>query len=226
MEKQFHMLYCRSHVSNKNEFLICGLWRSRAKEEVRLVASLDYTPLALRIEKRRTIKSPNSYVQQGEYEETLYCFITLPEDFENYHKLRMFEQSGTSLVETFSVSVSRVRHIQEEFPFNIDEAGPGSRGTVIRGWCIAKEGFELEVTDLHQNVHDVRITEQKRPDVEFAFPEYDRDWVHGFIAETDGYIEGKTKITIRCDGKEKIVTMGGKASSVQESVRAHQKRIS
>lgn len=204
MRNQFYMLYGRFHVTEENKFLICGYWKDNISQDAKLLAALDYTPVVVTVEKQKTIKNPNAYVQQGQSEEKAFCWITLPDHYEKYKRLRVFERQGLELKEIFSAETAWVNS-QQKVHMHIDEIAPGNDGTIIRGWCIAKERYEIEAADATKVCGQKKKTVQRRPDVELAYPECEREWIHGFILETKQGVKGKIKITVRCDGREAIV---------------------
>lgn len=205
MGNKFCLLYCRFHAVKKNKLSICGYWKENRKRDTKLVVSLDYSPLEFEIEKQRMIKNPLSYIQQGEYEEKQFLWIDLPENYREYKKVRVFERFQTSLKEIFSADTIWLEGIQKEIPSSIDEITYEGGKTLIRGWCIAGEDYEIHLFNRHGRRQDsVRYVPQRRPDVEQAYPECEREWIHGFVLEAEGRIKGQVQIEVECDGARRF----------------------
>ena len=138
MENRFYIQYARFHSVEKNKFLICGYWHEGSKKNRELLISLDYTALEVEVQKQKTIKTPKAYMEQGECEEKVFYWITLPKGYEAYGKLRVFERKKLDLQEIFCMDTGTLRKLENRVEMNIDEIAVGGTGLIVRGWCIAK----------------------------------------------------------------------------------------
>ena len=206
MENRFHMQYCRFHVTEADKLLISGFWNRGREAANALIISLDYTPVVFEVQKQKTIKTPDAYVRLGECDERYFFWITLPGNYRDYKRLRVFERDGIELQEVFTVTTTWLEELKNSVHMTVDEITPGGHGTIIRGWCIGKESYEIQVCDRHGRKLLTETQMQRRPDVELAYPDCKREWIHGFIIQTDRIVTGKVSVTIRCDGKEKTIT--------------------
>lgn len=205
LENQFHIRYCRFHVVEKNRFLVCGSWSQRERNERRILVSLDYTPMEFEVQKQKTIKTPDAYVRLGECEETYFFWITLPENYKEYKVLRVFERKEMELHEVWRIGTSKLETMRDRLQMHVDEVTPGRSGTMVRGWCIARETFHIHVYDSLGHELPVTIHPQRRPDVELAYPECKREWIHGVIAEVERSVRGRITVKVSCDGKEEAI---------------------
>lgn len=205
MENRFHMQYCRFHVTEKNKFLVCGFWGKNCRKDADILVSLDYTPAAFEVQKQKTIKTPAAYVQFGECEEKYFFWVSLPDDYRKYKKIRIFERRGLKLSELFSADTAWLEELRDRIHMTVDEVSFGGQGTIVRGWYIAREEHDIRLLDRWGKELSFRISTQRRPDVALAYPECSRDWIHGYILETDVKVSGKVQIITRCDGKEETV---------------------
>ncbi|GAB5613483.1 hypothetical protein JCM37172_05840 [Faecalimonas hominis] len=201
MENRFYIQYARFHSVEKNKFLICGYWHEGSKKNRELLISLDYTALEVEVQKQKTIKTPKAYMEQGECEEKVFYWITLPKGYEAYGKLRVFERKKLDLQEIFCMDTGTLRKLENRVEMNIDEIAVGGTGLIVRGWCIAKEAYSISING--NLIEEEQIAFQRRPDVERVYPECEREWIHGFVVETREKPQGKLLITVQCDGKIK-----------------------
>ena len=182
MENRFYIQYARFHTAEKNTFLICGHWHEGSKKNRELLVSLDYTALKVTVQKQKTIKTPKAYIEQGECDEKVFYWITLPEKYTTYEKLRVFERERLELKEIFCMDTDTLRKLENRVEMNIDEIAFGGTGLIVRGWCIAKENYSIAING--NTIDKEKISFQRRPDVERVYPECEREWIRGFIVET------------------------------------------
>lgn len=205
METQFCMMYCRFHIQDKNKLFLGGFWKERRRTDTEILVSLDYTPLSIEREEGRTVSMPLVEVEMGAPREKFFGWVTLPKHYESYRKLRVFEREGTTLKELFSISTTRLAGLRQQLPMHVDDVCCGGRGTIVRGWCIAKEQFEIVVKDAKGKEVERKLSPQRRIDVEIAYPESKREWIHGYVIDIPRILEGKIEITIFCDGKKETI---------------------
>lgn len=202
MDNDFCVKYCRLHIEDKNKVFFGGFWKQRRRKDTDIIASLDYSILEMMPQEERQTKMSFGELEQEMIKENMSWWILLPEDYKNYKKLRIFERDGTKLREIFSISVSKLIEKGAYLPMHIDAVSYGREGTSVRGWLIAKDYFEIKITNKKgQNIPAIHNV-QKRPDVEKAYPESEKGWIHGYILSVPEKVEGKIDITINCDGKE------------------------
>lgn len=205
MENHFHMMYCRFHIEDERKLFLGGFWEQRRRQDTAVIVSLDYTPLDFELEERQAEKIPIADLHTGALRERMFFWITLPEDYRKYESLRVFERDETQLRELFSVETRGLQRICRKIPMCVDEVAPGASGTVVRGWCIAKEQYEIRVYDKKGREVVGIPSVQRRPDVEMAYPESNREWVHGFVLDIPQLLKGKIRVTVCCDGREETV---------------------
>ena len=206
MENRFRLLYFRFDVIQENRLLVCGYWSEGETRERDLVLALDYTPLPVKRERQRSIQSPRAYVSQGRYTERFFYWVCLPEDYRSYERFRVFEQKGLELLEVLQMETGRLEELRSQIPWNLDEVSRGAKGTILRGWCIARREYKIRVRRPEGDWLEMDRIRQRRPDVESAYPECDRDWIHGFILETKSSVRGRLEIELTCDGKTQRIS--------------------
>lgn len=199
MEAQFCMMYCRFHIQDKNKLFLGGFWKERRRTDTEILVSLDYTPLSVEAEEERMVRMPLIEVEMGAAREKFFGWVTLPEHYECYKKFRVFEREETTLKEVFSIPTTRLTMLQKQLPMHIDDVCRGGRGTIVRGWCVAKEHFEIVVKDASGKEIEGKFSPQRRMDVEIAYPESEREWIHGYVIDIPQILEGKIEITVICD---------------------------
>ncbi len=205
VENEFHMLYCRFHVVEDDKLLICGTWKQKQNTENALIISLDYTLLDVEVQKQKTIKTPDAYVRLGESEEKYFLWVKLPENYREYKRLHVFERDGIKLREVFSKGTAWLEEAKKKVHMEVDEVAFSGIETIVRGWCIGKDNYNIQVHDRQgQEIH-TKMQVQRRPDVELAFPEAEREWIHGFVIKTGRKLAGKISVTITSDGKTETV---------------------
>lgn len=195
----------RFHVVDKRKLLVCGYWKEQEEKGRRILAAADYRALPISTERRRSIKSPKAYVSQGQYEDKVFHWIDLSGAEDSLREVRVFEREELELKEILRLDEKWLNGNRNAIPLHIDEVCRGTRGTIVRGWCIAKSSWEVQIKDGKKDRQRVSYTQQRRPDVEKAYPECEREWIHGFILETDGPLKGKISVEILCDGETETV---------------------
>lgn len=205
MNDRFYMMYCRFHIDEKNRLFLGGMWQQRRRKDTELLVSLDYTPLDIEMMEQREMKMTLLDVERGAPEEKMLCWVSIPEDYKRYRKLRVFEREGTELYEIFSVEVSQLEKIRYRLPMSVDDVAHGGKGTMIRGWCIAKHSFQITIKDQDGKECLGEYHSKRRPDVELAYPESRQEWIHGYVMDIPEKLGGKIEITVVCDGKTEIV---------------------
>lgn len=224
MDTQFCMTYCRFHIKDKNKIFLGGFWKQRRRKDTEVLVALDYTPLNIEIEEGRTVRMPLIEVEMNAAKERLFGWVQLPENYESYKRLRVFEREETTLHELFSISTVKLAKISKQIPMHVDDVCRGGRGTIIRGWGIAKTNFKIQVRDAEGKEVTGELSPQRRPDVEIAYPESKREWIHGYVLDIPKILEGKIAITVICDEKEEVVeraaikTVCGKTSEKIASI--------
>lgn len=193
-------------MTQKDKLLVCGYWKEGRAQETDLIISLDYRLLPVNVQRQRSIVSPRAYISQGRYTERVFYWVDLPKDYSGDSRFRVFEQRGVELLEVLNIQAARLEELKNEIPMNIDEISRGTRGTIVRGWCIAQNEYEVEIRTSANGKARLNRIRQRRPDVESAYPECQRDWIHGFILETKEPLRGKLEIRVVCDGREKFLT--------------------
>lgn len=223
MENRFHMQYCRFHVTERNRFLICGFWEENRRKDADILISLDYTPVPFEVHRQKTVKTPAAYVQLGECEERYFFWVRLPENYRKYKRIRVFEREGLKLRELFSSDTAQLEILQDNIHMTVDEVSFGGRGTIIRGWCIAREEWSVRLLDRWGKEVPLNVSMQRRPDVELAYPECGRDWIHGYILEAETRVSGRLQIVTRCDGREETVMKTASPSLLRRGYRRAKK---
>ena len=205
MNDRFCMMYCRFHIDEKNRLFLGGMWQQRRRKDTELLVSLDYTPLDIEMMEQREMKMTLLDVERDAPEEKMLCWVSIPEDYKRYRKLRVFEREGTELYEIFSVEVSQLEKIRYRLPMSVDDVAHGGKGTMIRGWCIAKHSFQITIKDQDGKECLGEYHSKRRTDVELAYPESRQEWIHGYVMDIPEKLGGKIEITVVCDGKTEIV---------------------
>ena len=102
MDHQFCILHCRAHMTAENKVLVCGFWKGTDRGAGALLVSLDYTPVKTDIKVQETVRT------LGVYEKRYFLWITLPENYRTYKKLRIFERDGVNLKEAYAVETKKI----------------------------------------------------------------------------------------------------------------------
>lgn len=199
MENQFYIRYCRFHAADRQKLLICGHWREQTEQRSRLLVSLDYDRLSYTMEHKEEIPNIRVYT---EVEKTEYIWIHLPENYEVYEELRIFERRGIDLLEIFHMDTRTVKGLWQDIPGHIDEMKKTRQDITVSGWYIAKEQGEVCLLDSGKRAETLKLHVQRRPDVERAYPECERDWIHGFSIQAACGTGGKKRLSIRCGEDE------------------------
>lgn len=223
MENQFYIQYCRFHAVDDHKLLICGHWRENIERKKRLLISLDYEPLSYTIERQERIHNIRMY---AEVEKTEFIWIILPDNYEDYSELRIFERSGITLLEIFHMDTKKVRELWQDVPCHIDEVWRTKQGMVLSGWYITKAKAEIRLLDAGKNAEIIQMSIQRRPDVERAYPECSREWVHGFHMQSTCCAQGKVRLQIQCGERKQETalsriprTAGGKLAKLKHGLR-------
>lgn len=205
MDTRFCMMYCRFHIEDKNKIFLGGFWKQRRRKDTEILVALDYTLLNVEMESGRMVKMPLPEVEMSAARERMFVWAYLPENYESYKRLRVFEREETTLHELFTISTSKLAKLRNHIPMHVDDVCRGGRGTIVRGWCIAKKHYEIQVRDKEgKEVTDV-LSPQRRPDVEIAYPESEREWIHGYVMDIPKILEGKITITVICDNEKEVI---------------------
>lgn len=199
MDNQFYIQYCRFHAVDRQKLLLCGHWRECAESKKALLISLDYERLPYTVERKERIQNIRAYT---EVEKTVYVWITLPENYEEFSRLRIFERQGIKLLEIFHMDTRAVKNLWQDIPGHIDEVKKTRQGTVVSGWYIAGGKAEICLLNAANKAQITQVQTLRRPDVEQAYPECEREWIHGFHMLAAGGMRGKSRLHIECGDKE------------------------
>lgn len=223
MENQFYIQYCRFHAADDHKLLICGRWRENIERKKRLLISLDYEPLSYTIERQERIHNIRMYT---EVEKAEFIWITLPKSYEEHKELRVFERRGINLLEIFHMDTKAVRGLWQGIPSHVDAVQRTKQGLTVSGWYIAEGRAELHLIEGEKRTELTQIQVQRRPDVEQAYPECSKAWIHGFHIQAACRAPGKARLHIQCGERsgEMVLsrvpsTAGGKLAKLKRGLR-------
>ena len=199
MDHQFCILHCRAHMTAENKVLVCGFWKGTDRGSGDLLVSLDYTPVKTDIKVQETVRT------LGVCEKRYFLWITLPGSYRAYKKLRIFERDGANLKEAYAVETKKIEKLKDKIPMSVDEFVLDDRGISVSGWCIARENYSICLKDASGTVISGKIMDRRRTDVEQAYPECKKEWIHGYLFTSKERIEGKVTVEVYCDGVKEIV---------------------
>lgn len=199
MEHQFCVLHCRAHMTEENKVLVCGFWKGTDRGSGDLLVSLDYTPIKMDIQVQETVRTLEMY------EKRYFLWITLPENYRTYKKLRIFERDGVNLKEAYAIETKKIEKLKDKIPMSVDEFVLDDRGISVSGWCIAREDYSICLKDASGAVISGKIMDRRRTDVEQAYPECKKEWIHGYLFTSKERIKGKVTVEVYCDGVKEIV---------------------
>ena len=199
MDHQFCILHCRAHMTAENKVLVCGFWKGTDHGAGALLVSLDYTPVKTDIKVQETVRT------LGVYEKRYFLWITLPENYRTYKKLRIFERDGVNLKEAYAIETKKIEKLKDKIPMSVDEFVLDDRGISVSGWCIAREDYSICLKDASGAVISGKIMDRRRTDVEQAYPECKKEWIHGYLFTSKERIKGKVTVEVYCDGVKEIV---------------------
>ena len=199
MDHQFCILHCRAHMTAENKVLVCGFWKGTDRGAGALLVSLDYTPVKTDIKVQETVRT------LGVYEKRYFLWITLPENYRTYKKLRIFERDGVNLKEAYAVETKKIEKLKDKIPMSVDEFVLDDRGISVSGWCIAREDYSICLKDASGAVISGKIMDRRRTDVEQAYPECKKEWIQGYLFTSKERIKGKVTVEVYCDGVKEIV---------------------
>lgn len=199
MDHQFCILHCRAHMTAENKVLVCGFWKGTDRGAGALLVSLDYTPVKTDIKVQETVRT------LGVYEKRYFLWITLPENYRTYKKLRIFERDGVNLKEAYAIETKKIEKLKDKIPMSVDEFVLDDRGISVSGWCIARENYSICLKDASGTVISGKIMDRRRTDVEQAYPECKKEWIQGYLFTSKERIKGKVTVEVYCDGVKEIV---------------------
>lgn len=199
MDHQFCVLHCRAHMTEENKVLVCGFWKGTDRGSGDLLVSLDYTPIKMDIQVQETVRTLEMY------EKRYFLWITLPENYRTYKKLRIFERDGVNLKEAYAIETKKIEKLKDKIPMSVDEFVLDDRGISVSGWCIAREDYSICLKDASGAVISGKIMDRRRTDVEQAYPECKKEWIHGYLFTSKERIKGKVTVEVYCDGVKEVV---------------------
>lgn len=199
MDHQFCVLHCRAHMTEENKVLVCGFWKGTDRGSGDLLVSLDYTPVKTDIQVQETVRT------LGMYEKRYFLWITLPGIYREYKKLRIFERNGANLKEAYAIETKKIEKLKDKIPMSVDEFVLDDRGISVSGWCIARENYSVCLKDASGGIISGKIMDRRRTDVEQAYPECKKEWIHGYLFTSKERIKGKVTVEVYCDGVKEIV---------------------
>lgn len=199
MDHQFCVLHCRAHMTEENKVLVCGFWKGTDRGSGDLLVSLDYTPIKMDNQVQETVRTLEMY------EKRYFLWITLPENYRTYKKLRIFERDGVNLKEAYAIETKKIEKLKDKIPMSVDEFVLDDRGISVSGWCIAREDYSICLKDASGAVISGKIMDRRRTDVEQAYPECKKEWIHGYLFTSKERIKGKVTVEVYCDGVKEVV---------------------
>jgi len=186
-------------MTAENKVLVCGFWKGTDRGSGDLLVSLDYTPVKTDIKVQETVRT------LGVCEKRYFLWITLPGSYRAYKKLRIFERDGANLKEAYAIETKKIEKLKDKIPMSVDEFVLDDRGISVSGWCIARENYSICLKDASGTVISGKIMDRRRTDVEQAYPECKKEWIHGYLFTSKERIEGKVTVEVYCDGVKEIV---------------------
>ena len=179
--------------------MVCGFWKGTDRGSGDLLVSLDYTPVKTDIQVQETVRT------LGMYEKRYFLWITLPGIYREYKKLRIFERNGANLKEAYAIETKKIEKLKDKIPMSVDEFVLDDRGISVSGWCIARENYSVCLKDASGGIISGKIMDRRRTDVEQAYPECKKEWIHGYLFTSKERIKGKVTVEVYCDGVKEIV---------------------
>lgn len=186
-------------MTEENKVLVCGFWKGTDRGSGDLLVSLDYTPIKMDIQVQETVRTLEMY------EKRYFLWITLPENYRTYKKLRIFERDGVNLKEAYAIETKKIEKLKDKIPMSVDEFVLDDRGISVSGWCIAREDYSICLKDASGAVISGKIMDRRRTDVEQAYPECKKEWIHGYLFTSKERIKGKVTVEVYCDGVKEVV---------------------
>lgn len=202
MKEIFQLMLYRLHTRDSNKLLVIGCFGNNEASGHEILFLMDGQIL------EHTMNEVSlKPVQFGKIGETLitkryYLWVELPKDWEDCRQIKILHRYGEEEEEVKTIHIVELVKKSLEVPMYLDVIRVEKSGFYIEGWYIGAEGTELSIQALNSTILPVKMTEVLRPDVLREYEEVKADEVHGFVAEYEGRIPSKVRVSFKEEKKK------------------------
>ncbi len=201
MKEIFHLMLYRLHTRENNKLLVIGCFGNNEASGHELQFVLDGSALTYTMDE--VCLKP---VQFGTIDGTLitkryYLWVNLPEGWESARQLKIQHRYAGQEELVKILKIEELEKMSLEVPMYLDAIHVEKGSFSIEGWYIGTDKTEVCIFDVNGHALPLKMTAVLRPDVLREYSEANAKEVHGFVAEYEGVIPSKVKVSIK-DGKK------------------------
>lgn len=218
MENKFWVNNWRPDVKNKRLIIIKGIFKEKEARDNELLVCVDRKKLQFDVEKTTGIISAEQCLKQEEIPVEYRITAVLPENYEKYEKIQVFNFHKGVGGEAFSIPMKKFIKKQNKVEKYIEEGKVTSEGIWIKGWYIATEKTTLKVYKGNIQL-PLEMTYRRRPDVLKQYPECTEEEIVGFEAVCKGQTANKVDIVLESGNKRAEFALILKTSKLVNAIK-------
>ena len=218
MENKFWVTNWRPDLKNKRIIHIKGIFKEKETSENELLVCVDKKKLKFTMEKITGVISAEQCLKMEEIPVEYYIKAVLPENYQQYENIQVFNFYKGVGGEAFSLPVKKFIKRQNKVEKFIEEGKNTEKGIWFKGWYIATEDTKMTVYDGKKPLK-IEVQYRRRPDVLKQYPECAEEEIVGFEALCKNVSAKKVRIVLQSKAKKSEYVLNLQSSTVVKVIK-------
>lgn len=182
MTNELKISLCRFHVKDSSKLLLVGNFEKNSMENNQIKITLDGRDTSYTVDDRKKVVGGARTRTGNVVTKDFFLWISLPENWAEKKKLCVFNIEEDKKKKVYTMSVGRIKHLQNQLPRYIESYNMKETGFVISGWYIGSENTQVRFYDESNQELIPDFKTRTRKDVVRAYPECTEKDAVGFEA--------------------------------------------
>ncbi len=198
LDYNFTLMTLRFHMQKPDTLVFCGWYRENNPDGRVLRVYLDRDELRLTLRTNSGLEVRQKYIRYAaDINEEIFGLVELPEDWKEFHRLRIVCVHGRERKTVASFSTARLKKIQSQIDYYLESEHVAEGRITFSGWAVGPAEVEFFVEDASGRRVDVQTERYYRKDVIGIYEEIPQDYRAGFkvIVPAEGL--GKFSLMMR-----------------------------
>lgn len=183
---KFFVEKLRFHLKEKNKLVFVGWFFDGSTAGHTLEVLLDGRKLPLELKINKGAEVRQKYLRSiNEIQEEVVGIVTLPEDWNEHGQLEIISTYREDCSKAFAVSVRRLRSLETEISYYIENCHRGDGVVKVSGWCMAEGETKLTLVNNAGRQLPQKTSHYYRKDLMAVFPECEKETKPGFLIEAE-----------------------------------------
>lgn len=179
--EKFNTVRTRFHLEDDYVLVLQG-WKYGMKEKDYLEAFLDGEKLSLKEEKYDGMEVRQRYlIYNLGIEEEYFLYITLPENFRQGEKIRLYCISEGERAVVYEAETKSLAKLQGQADYFVEQVTTTDGVCKVTGWAAGVTRPELQIKDRHNRLVESTIAWNDRQDVQNSYKEAELERECGFL---------------------------------------------